>query len=132
MKSENHQEILLTHFEWSLSRFEEMLQQNKSDYFRDAALQRFGFTFDLAVKCIRAFAAAKNLTCESIRDCFTLAAQEGWLGEERAWGKLIDAHHKINPKPEPAQADELFGQMDDFYGQFKDLRDRLTRSLQNI
>ena len=132
MKSENHPEILLTHFEWSLSRFEEMLKQKKTDYFRDATLQRFGFTFDLAVKCLRSFATARNLPCESDQDCFELAVREGWLSEDRPWEKLIDAHLKINPKPQPNQADELFSHMEEFCGHFKELHDRLSRSLHNI
>ena len=42
-------QVLLTHFNWNLQRLEEVLKQEKTDYFKGAALQRFGHTYDITI-----------------------------------------------------------------------------------
>ena len=89
--------VLLTHLEWNLKRMEEIQKEKKTDYFRDAALQRYGFTFDSALKCIRAGALLKSQTCETAEECFELAERLGWLGQNADWQALVSAHEKMNP-----------------------------------
>ena len=48
--SPSEQEVLLNHFDWNLQRLEEIIKQGESDYFKGAALQRFGHTYDIALK----------------------------------------------------------------------------------
>ena len=47
--SPSESQVLLTHFDWNLQRLAEVLKQEQNDYFKGAALQRFGHTYDIAI-----------------------------------------------------------------------------------
>ncbi len=83
--------ILLGHFDWNIKRLEEILKQEKSDYFRDAALQRFGFTFDMALKSLAAMAEAKGQPCFTATECFERASTLGWLEQTDDWRDLVNS-----------------------------------------
>jgi len=113
--------ILLTHLEWNLKRMEEFQKEEKTDYFRDAALQRYGFTFDSALRCIRAGALLKNQPCETAEQCFELAAGEGWWGQNADWQAMVTAHAKMNPTSLQEHADAIYEKLSAFQIQFKNL-----------
>ena len=71
--------ILLNQLDWNLQWLQQMEKNEPTDYYRDAALQRFEFTFNTAVKCIRAGALIQNTTCESPEECFALAERKEWV-----------------------------------------------------
>ena len=75
--------ILLTHFKWTNDRFEEILKNEKSDYYRDAALQRFSFACDMALKCINALAVAQGKTCETFRQSIEWCLENNCLEKAR-------------------------------------------------
>ena len=68
-------EVLLTHFSWNLQRLDEVLKQEKSAYFKSAALQRFGHTYNIALKIIRSYAQSKSIPCKMGERCFETAVQ---------------------------------------------------------
>ena len=86
--------ILLNQLDWNLQWLEQMEKNELTDYYRDAALQRFEFTFNTAVKCIRAGALTQDMTCESPGECFALAERVEWLPEGAAWKGMIEDHEK--------------------------------------
>lgn len=57
-------------FEKALGRLEEALTRPEDPIVRDACIQRFEFTFEMAWKAIRDYALAEGLDCVSPRDCF--------------------------------------------------------------
>ena len=68
--SPSESQVLLTHFDWNLQRLAEVLKQEQNDYFKGAALQRFGHTYDIAIKVIRSIAQWKNLPYQTDEQCF--------------------------------------------------------------
>ena len=119
--------VLLTHLEWNLKRMEEVQKEEKTDYFRDAALQRFGFTFDSTLKCIRAGARLQNLQCETAEECFELAERLEWLGPNADWQDMVGAHEKMNPASLRDHADSIYEKLSTFHSQLKNLYQSLAQ-----
>ena len=99
--------ILLVNFDWSVKHLQEILGREKTDYYRDAALQRFGFTFSLGLKCIKA-ALGNDPQCETPQLCFKLAAEKGWLDENTDWKNLVASYEKTDPAVIDSHADAVY------------------------
>lgn len=56
--------------EQALRRLEEALAKPEDAIVRDASIQRFEFTFEMAWKAIQRYALAEGVECVSPRDCF--------------------------------------------------------------
>jgi hypothetical protein len=70
MNSKQTPKIILPHLNWSIMRLKEVVNKEDTEYYRGAALQRFGLTYKVAVKVIIAFAIEEGETCVSDEDCF--------------------------------------------------------------
>ena len=92
-------QVLLTHFNWNLQRLDEVLKQEQSEYFKGAALQRFGHTYDMVLKTLRAFAQWKNLPCQTDEQCFETAVSNGWMQKQPNWKEMTTDYQRINHKP---------------------------------
>ena len=95
----------MTHFQWTVDRFEEILKNEKSDYYRDAALQRFTFTCDIALKLIRSLAAEQEKPCESFHQCFQWVVENQWVAEDAPWEEMEKSFHRASEKLKGEAAD---------------------------
>ena len=127
MTSPSSPEILLTHLQWSLQRLEEALKQENTEYYRDTALQRFGFTYDLALKCIRAFAAQHADSCETARQCFELAAARFWLDKDSDWAAMVESYDRMTPAPPAEIAVRIYERLDSYRVLLEGLHRNLTK-----
>ena len=93
-------EVLLTHFNWNLQRLDEVLKQEKSAYFKSAALQRFGHTYNIALKIIRSYAQSKGIPCKTNEKCFETAVQNGWMKNQPEWKENVADFQRINQNPQ--------------------------------
>jgi len=93
-------EVLLNHFNWNLQRLDEVLKKEKSDYFKGAALQRFGHTYNIALKIIQSYAQSKSIPCKIDERCFETAVQNGWMKNQPEWKEIIADFQRINQKPQ--------------------------------
>jgi len=59
--------------------FRAVLEALETDISRDAAIQRFEFCFELALKSIQERARVEGLDCQSPKGCFKLASKSGWI-----------------------------------------------------
>jgi len=117
MPSTPESDILLVHLEWNIARLGEVLRQEPTEYYRDAALQRFGFTCEMAYKCLDTFSAAGGDRNETFR----LAAGRGLFGEEEDWRDVVAAHEEVNRKPGRERADAVFARLPGFHRCFQAL-----------
>ena len=92
-------QVLLTHFNWNLQRLDEVLKQEQSEYFKGAALQRFGHTYDMVLKTLRAFAQWQNQPCQTNEQCFETAVSNGWMQKQPDWKEMTTDYQRINQKP---------------------------------
>ena len=102
MKSSQHSEptldILLTHFKWTIDRFEEILKNEKNDYYRDAALQRFTFTCDMALKCLASLALEQGATCKTFQECIEWWVDKNRLDKDTRWKGLTESYSRAAEK----------------------------------
>ena len=113
-------QVLLTHFDWNLQRLDEVLKQEQSDYFKGAALQRFGHTYDMTLKVLRAFAESNNLPCQTDEQCFETAVNNGWMEKQSDWKEMAADYQRINQKP-PQDAETVYGKLATFHNTFSQL-----------
>ena len=123
--------ILLNQLDWNLQWLQQMEKNEPTDYYRDAALQRFEFTFDTMVKCIRAGALKQNMTCESPEECFALAERVEWLPEGTAWKSMLQDYENMKPESASTNADAIFANLKEYREQLKTLFGRLSELEQN-
>ena len=106
--------ILLTHFNWTIDRFEEILKNEKSDYYRDAALQRFSFTCNIALKCIRSLAAEQGKNCETFQQCVEWCLEKNWVEEDAPWNEIIESYSRAPQKLKGESADLEYDKLDSY------------------
>jgi len=123
--------ILLTQLDWNLQWLQQMEKNEPTEYYRDAALQRFEFTFRTAVKCIQAGALKQNITCESPEECFALAERVEWLPEGTAWQSMLQDYENMKPESASKNADTVFANLEKYHEQLKALFDRLSEFEKN-
>ena len=121
MPPETTPDILLTHYEWTVARLGEALRNEPSEYFRDAALQRFGFTCEMAFKCLSAFADPAGDAPTNPEESLRWAAKEGFFGTASEWEGIASAYQEINCKPGRDRADAIFARLENYLTCFRDL-----------
>ena len=77
-------------FQNSLTRFEEILNEEKTIIHRDAAIQRFEFTVELAWKTIQHFLREQKIICRSPKECLKEAFKLGLIEDDTRWLTMFD------------------------------------------
>ena len=114
-------QIVLTHFDWSLARLKEAIEKEHTEYYRGAALQRFGLTYDTALKTIRAFAKEQGHTCTGDESCFLWVEEKQWLKKDTDWNVILVDYQRIQRQPEGEEADKIYDQLKTYYILFSHL-----------
>ena len=100
--------LLLGDLGKALPRLAEALAQPENEFIRDAAIQRFEFSFELAWKSIQATARLEGQDCPSPRIAFSAAWRNGWITDEGAWLDMLDERNKTSHTYREATAKEVF------------------------
>jgi len=88
-------EAILKQFQKAVNRLDEVLKQEKNEFIRDAAIQRFEFTFDLSWKVIKAFLEEnKGVICNSPKGCFREAYKQEIIEYDDFWTEMTDYRNK--------------------------------------
>lgn len=124
MRSES--QLLLTHFDWNLQRLGEAIKQEQSEYFKGAALQRFGHTYDITIKVIRSFAQAKDQPCQTDAECFETAVQNGWMEKLPDVKELANDYQRITRKPQN-DAENIYKKLAAYHQAFCNLYTKLKK-----
>ena len=127
--SPSEQEVLLAHFDWNLQRLDEVIKQEESDYFKGAALQRFGQTYQIALKIIRSFAQSQSIPCKMDESCFEIAVQNGWMKKQPNWKEIAADYQHINQKPQKDR-ENIYSKLVTYHKAFLYLFVRLKEILQ--
>src|SRR3990172_7848592 len=91
--------LVLTPFEKALESLEEILKHTKDDVVRDATIQRFEYTYELAWKMIKRhldWAGNPNTASLSKRDLFREAAKTGIIADAEAWFEYHQARNETS------------------------------------
>ena len=123
--------ILLNQLDWNLQWLQQMEKNEHTDYYRDAALQRFDFTFNTAVKCIQAGALKESKSCQSPEECFALAENAEWLAEKTVWKNMLQDFENMKRESASKNVDLIFANLKLYREELKILFDRLSELEQN-
>jgi nucleotidyltransferase substrate binding protein (TIGR01987 family) len=98
----------------ALRRLTDALKQPKSEWTRDAAIQRFEFTFELAWKAAMHFAVQQGLECVSPRQALQAAHRLGWIRDEEMWLDMLEDRNRTSHTYNEATAEEIYSHLDDY------------------
>lgn len=110
----------------ALGRLEAALAQPRTEWTRDAAIQRFEFTFELAWKAISACARAEGLEARSPREALRVAHRLAWIYDDGLWLRMLDDRNRTSHIYNEAVADEIFARLGTYASALGDLRRRLS------
>lgn len=111
----------MTHFNWTIDRLEEILKNEKTDYYRDAALQRFSFTCDMAFKCIRSLAVDQGKSCENFQQCVIWAVEKNWVEKKEPWKEMTVSYDRAAQKLKGELADLEYEKLKSYCGLLKNI-----------
>lgn len=75
----------------ALQRFEEALQEStKTEIVRDATIQRFEFTVEMAWKAVQKRLRVEQIICRSPRECLKEAFSFGLIQDDPRWLKMFE------------------------------------------
>jgi len=84
------EEIEIIHsFEKAVQRLGEVLKEKKTTINRDAAIQRFEFTVELAWKVIQKFLKNQEIVCRSPKECLQEAFRFGLIKDDACWLEML-------------------------------------------
>ena len=81
-------------FERALGRLDEALARPEDAIVRDACIQRFEFTFEMAWRALQAYAGAEGLECVSPRDCFRTGFRLGLIEKNAPWMAMVEDRNR--------------------------------------
>ncbi|MEK7808545.1 MAG: HI0074 family nucleotidyltransferase substrate-binding subunit [Chloroflexota bacterium] len=124
MSDEN--KVDLTAFETALARLEDALKQVETEWVRDAAIQRFEFTFELAWKTTMRVEQTSGLESGTWpRQVIKVAFKVGWIDDDELWLKMLDDRNRTSHTYNQMIAEEIFDRLPDY-------RDALTKLLEQL
>jgi hypothetical protein len=127
MSSSSKSKILLTNLDWNIQHFEQILNNDKTDYYRDAAIQRFCLVFDAAKKSLSALAKEKGKTINSVDDCFQIAKEEQWTNEN--YNSVISDYGLVKDGFKPDLAETVYPRLSYHYSFFQKLYNTLSKGV---
>jgi len=98
-------------FEAALARLEDALRQPETEWTRDAAIQRFEFTFELAWKNVMRFARHEGLDVASPRQAWRTALRLGWIGDDQIWLDMLEDRNRTSHTYNEQTAEEIFSRL---------------------
>ena len=95
-------------YERALSQLEKALSAPVSEYVRDATIQRFEFTYELAWKTLKVYLATLDLTVLSPKETLKMAYQQGLITDVAGWNELHLKRNLTSHTYDEKLAEEIF------------------------
>lgn len=109
----------------ALSRLGDALGQPKSEWTRDAAIQRFEFSFELAWKATARHAHDEGIDCASPRQALKAALRLGWIVDDALWLAMLSDRNRTSHAYNEKTAEEIFGALPRYHALLSELQRRL-------
>lgn len=107
----------------ALKRLREVLDIKETTIVRDAAIQRFEFTFDLSWKLLKSVLQEdKGVVCTSPKDCFREAHQNHLIDYDDIWLVMTDQRNLTSHTYNEEVAQEIFKNLPSYLKQFEHLQ----------
>jgi nucleotidyltransferase substrate binding protein (TIGR01987 family) len=115
-------------FDSSVSRFREILAEEKTTVVRDAAIQRFEFCVELAWKCTQKFLREQNLMCRSPKECLKSAFEFGLIQDDPIWLEMLEDRNLTSHTYQEATANQVFERFPKYLKKLEELKTALVQS----
>ncbi|OGY92287.1 MAG: hypothetical protein A3H70_03555 [Candidatus Komeilibacteria bacterium RIFCSPLOWO2_02_FULL_48_11] len=119
---------IIASFGKSLQRLEEVLQVQKTIIARDAAIQRFEFTVELAWKSIQQFLRVQNIVCRSPKQCLEEAFKFGLVADNPLWLKMMEDRNLTVHTYNEETAEKIYSHLKDYLEPLGELREKLEKT----
>ena len=106
---------LATDLRAALERLGEALHEPKSDIVRDAAIQRFEFSFELFWKALKARADDEGLRVVSPREALRAAFQLSLLDEDEQVFQMLEDRNRTSHLYNAVMAEEVFARLSGYH-----------------
>ena len=116
-------------FKKSLARLAEILKEEKTAITRDAAIQRFEFTVELAWKSTQHFLRDQKIICRSPKECLQESFKFGLVQDDPLWIKMIDDRNLAAHTYNEQVADEIYGRLSGYLSLLELLGKSLQKSI---
>lgn len=107
-------------------RFDEVLKVEKSDIVRDAAIQRFEFTYELAWKTLRKILIKRGQEENSPKMVFRSAAKDNLIENVEDWFEFVNLRNNTVHVYNEKIAEEIYVQLPKFQSMIHNLIDLIT------
>lgn len=104
-------QVVLNTFELALTRLGEALAQPKSEWTRDAAIQRFEFTFEQSWKAIARFCELEGMRVASPRQAFRAALRLHWIADDVLWLDMVADRNRTVHAYNEAMAEDIYSHL---------------------
>ena len=84
------------------------LRLNIFEYIRDATIQRFEFTYELAWKTLKAYLLTKDILVLNPKETLQTAYQQGLLQDANAWSELHMKRNLTSHSYDEALAEQIY------------------------
>ena len=115
----------------ALTRLEGALAQPVNEFVRDAALQRFEFTFELFWKSLKAYAEESGVEAYSPRDSVRTAFQLGVIQEHPDWFRMLEDRNLTSHTYNEATAETIYSHLPAYLRLIREAQAELTRRVKN-
>ncbi len=95
----------------AVKRLREVLARSSSDVIRDAAIQRFEFTFELVWKTLKIILEDKGILASTPKDCFREAVRLGWITNEKVYMEMLKARNTMSHLYDEQEARHIYKQI---------------------
>ena len=113
----------------AVARLDAALAQPRTEWTRDAAIQRFEFTFELAWKSASACVRTEGLDARSPREAFRVAHRLGWVDDDALWLRMLDDRNRTSHSYNEAVAEEIFSRLPEYAAALRAFRARLLQTV---
>lgn len=121
-------ESLINQLSRAAERLGDALNQEKNEFIRDSAIQRFEFTLDLAWKTIKAILETdKGIVCTSPKECVREAYKQKIIEYDEFWLKMIDLRNEAAHIYSEKKSEEIYNVLPQALEKFHELLNALKR-----
>jgi len=107
-------ELLIADFERASRQLHKALQQPKDEFVRDAAIQRFEFTFELFWKVLKEYALREGLDPRSPRASIRTAFELGLIQDEQLFLKMLESRNLASHTYLEENAEDIYTELPEF------------------
>lgn len=119
------QDLDITALVKAARKFEEVLVLQETEIVRDAAIQRFEFTYELVWKTLRKILLRRGVEANSPKNVFRLACNDGIIADPETWFKFVDYRNNTAHVYNESVAKEIYQNL----SRFRDLTNALLAKL---